>query len=50
MFSATWAAGKITGMKELSESPTMKAGAEILEKMLDGAGGDTILTIVFRII
>ena len=53
MFSATWAAGKITGMKELIESLTRKAGDEIpdkkLEKMLD-SGGDTILTIVFRTI
>ncbi|MGB6874310.1 MAG: hypothetical protein WBE46_09335 [Dehalococcoidia bacterium] len=51
MFSATWAANdKITGMKELIESLTRKAGDEILdkklEKMLD-SGGDTILTIVF---
>ena len=53
MFGATWAAGKITGMKELIESLTRKAGDEIpdkkLEKMLD-SGGDTILTIVFRTI
>jgi hypothetical protein len=35
VFSATWAAGKITGMKELSESPTSKAGDEILDKKLE---------------
>ena len=42
MFSATWAAGKITGMKELIESLTRKTSDEILdkkpEKMLDSAG------------
>ena len=46
MFSATWAAGKITGMKELIERLTRKAGDEILdkklEKMLD-SGGDILL-------
>jgi len=46
VFSATWAAGKITGMKELIASLTRKAGDEILdkklEKMLD-SGGDILL-------
>jgi hypothetical protein len=42
VFSATWAAGKITGMKELTESLTEKAGDEFLnknlEKVLDSTG------------
>jgi hypothetical protein len=46
VFRATWAAGKITGMKELSESLTRKANDEILdkklEKMLD-SGSDILL-------
>lgn len=36
MFRATWAADdKISGMKELVESPTRKAGDEILDKKLE---------------
>ena len=36
VFSATWAADdKITGMKELLESLTRKAGDEILDKKLE---------------
>jgi hypothetical protein len=35
MFGATWAAGKITGMKELIESLTGKASDEILDKKLE---------------
>jgi hypothetical protein len=35
VFSATWTAGKITGMKELIESLTGKAGDEILDKKLE---------------
>ena len=54
MFGATWAAdAKITGMKELIESLTRKAGNEILDKTARkdvDIGGDTILIIVFRTI
>jgi len=32
VFDATWATGKITGMNELIESLTGKAGGEIPEK------------------
>jgi hypothetical protein len=35
VFSATWAAGKITGMKESLESLTRKANDEILDKKLE---------------
>jgi len=41
LFGATRAAGKITGMKELIESLTRKAGDEILDKArkkLDSGG------------
>jgi len=35
VFGAAWTAGTITGMKELIESLTRKAGDGILDKKLD---------------